>query len=321
MALLAVENLQTYFSSGGKTVRAVDGVSFQMEPGEFLGLVGESGCGKTTTALSLMRLLPKGGRIAGGRIDFNGQVVTELSDEALRRFRWKEISVVFQGAMNALNPVQRVGDQIAEAIMLHEQVEQAEAITRVKRLLELVEIEGRRAKEYPHEFSGGMRQRVMIAMALALNPKLVIGDEPTTALDVMVQAQIFQLIERLRQEFNLSMIIITHDLSVLGDVCDRVAVMYAGQLVEIGKIEDIFRQPGHPYTQRLLAAFPHIGGSRLMPAAIAGNPPDLTEEIVGCRFAPRCQCVGAACQEGPPPLCDLGNGHQIFCHRGGEVVD
>ncbi len=321
MALLEVNNLQTHFASEGGTVRAVDGVSFAMEPGEFLGLVGESGCGKTTTALSLMRLLPRGGRIAGGQIKFNGQDVTALGEEELRRFRWKEISVVFQGAMNALNPVQRVGDQIAEAIILHEGVEQAEAVIRVKRLLELVEIEGRRAKEYPHEFSGGMRQRVMIAMALALNPRLVIGDEPTTALDVMVQAQIFQLIESLRLEFNLSMIIITHDLSVLGDVCDRVAVMYAGQIVEIGSIEDIFRQPGHPYTRRLLAAFPQIGGPRVMPDAIPGNPPDLREELRGCRFAPRCNCTRAICQEGAPPQCDLGKGHLVFCHRGGEVID
>lgn len=321
MTLLQVENLTTCYRSEGKIVRAVDGVNFSMQPGEFLGLVGESGCGKTTTALSLMKLLPPGGWVDNGKVLFNGEDVLSKTDEELQRFRWKEISVIFQGAMNALNPVQRIGDQIAEAIMLHENVEMDEAVRRVKRLLELVDIEGRRAKEYPHEFSGGMRQRVMIAMALALHPQLVIGDEPTTALDVMVQAQIFELIERLREEFRLSMIIITHDLSVLGDICDRVAVMYAGKIVEIGMIEDIFSKPAHPYTRMLLAAFPHIGAKRELADAIPGNPPDLSDPPPGCRFAPRCPYAVPDCNQGDIAVTDIGRGHQVYCRRGGDLID
>ena len=314
MPLLEIDDLHVSFAASGGRVHAVNGVNLSLDHGEILGLVGESGCGKTTTALSILRLLPQGGRVDSGRVLFEGRDVLAMRDDELRGFRWKEASVIFQGAMNALNPVQRVGDQIAEAIMLHDHASTEEAVRRTKGLFELVDIEGRRAKEYPHEFSGGMRQRVMIAMALALKPKLVIGDEPTTALDVMVQAQIFDLIERLKTEFRLSMILITHDLSVLGEVCDRVAVMYAGRLAEVAPIEELLADPRHPYTRYLIASFPRVGGERAIADSIAGDPPDLREMQAGCLFAPRCAEAKEECRVSAPSGLDLGNGHVVYCH-------
>jgi oligopeptide/dipeptide ABC transporter ATP-binding protein len=317
VALLEIKGLSVSFESGAGRVRAVNGVDLALERGEILGLVGESGCGKTTTALSILRLLPRGGRVDSGSVLFEGRDVLAMGEAELRAFRWKEASVVFQGAMNALNPVQRVGDQIVEAILEHEAVDRDEAARRVKRLFDIVGIESRRAGEYPHEFSGGMRQRVMIAMALACEPKLVIGDEPTTALDVMVQAQIFDLIERLKGELGLSMVIITHDLSVLGDVCDRAAVMYAGRIAEVAAIDDLFARPEHPYTRYLIASFPRVGGDRKLPDSISGEGPDLRDLPSGCLFAPRCPDATARCAIEPPAARDLGRGHVVYCSREG----
>ncbi len=234
----------------------MQGVSFELGEGEALGLAGESGCGKTTTALAVMRLLPYNGRIVSGEIRFNGRNLVKLSELSIQRVRWKDISIIFQGAMNSLNPVRNIGRQIAEPIILHERVDEEEAMKRVGELLELVGINRDRRRDFPHEFSGGMRQRVMIAMALACNPKLVIADEPVTALDVMIQAQILELLERLRKELHLSMILISHDLSVMAETCDKVAIMYGGKMMEVGKTVDVFTDPKHPYTQGLVAAFP-----------------------------------------------------------------
>ena len=301
------------FSTQAGPVHAVRGASFRLEQGEALGLAGESGCGKTTTALSLMRLLPYNGKIVSGSIRFRGRNLVRLSNLSMRNVRWKDISIVFQGAMNSLNPVQRVGRQIAEPIILHEKVEEDQAMKRVEGLLELVGIPRKRATEYPHEFSGGMRQRAMIAMALACNPKLVIADEPVTALDVMIQAQILELLERLRRDLHLSMILISHDLSVLAETCDRVAIMYAGKIVEVGSKLDVFTDPKHPYTQGLVRAFPDIRGARDMPEAIPGDVPSLIQPPPGCSFHPRCKFAFDRCMKEEPSLAEVSPRRQAAC--------
>ncbi len=312
--LLEVKDLRTYFSLDGATVRAVDGVSFRLEQGEALGIAGESGCGKTTTALSLVRLLPPNARIEGGSVRLYGIDLVNKTPNALRRYRWREISIVFQGAMNALNPVTTIGDQIAEPISERMGVDRTAALTRARELLELVGIPGKRANAFPHELSGGMRQRAMIAMALACDPALVIGDEPTTALDVMIQAQILELLERLRRDLGLSLILITHDLSVIAETCDRVMVMYAGRVAEEGPVREVFTQPRHPYTQKLLAAFPNIHGHRRALEVIPGSPPDLRDPPPGCRFAPRCEFAMDVCRIEVPPEVTFRDHVRVACH-------
>jgi peptide/nickel transport system ATP-binding protein len=299
--LLVVEDLKTYFSTGSGPVRAVDGVSFKVEHGEALGIAGESGCGKTTTALSLVRILPANAKIISGSISLMGIDLVPKSDNALRRYRWREISIVFQGSMNALNPVRRIRDQIAEPIEERLGETPKAARKRAGDLLELVGIPRKRGDAYPHQLSGGMRQRAMIAMALACDPAIVIGDEPTTALDVIVQAQILELLEDLRQKLGLSLILITHDLSVIAETCDRVMVMYAGRIAEEGPVDEVFRRPRHPYTQKLMAAFPNIHADRRTLDVIPGEPPDLRRPPPGCRFAPRCPFVMPVCREVVPP--------------------
>ncbi len=311
--LLVVEGLQTYFTIESETVRAVDGVSFRLDHGEALGIAGESGCGKTTTALSLVRLLPPNARIVGGSVRLMGIDLIPKSENALRRYRWREISIVFQGAMNALNPVQRVRDQIAEPIEERLGASSAEARQRAGELLELVGIPGGRGSAYPHELSGGMRQRAMIAMALACDPAIVIGDEPTTALDVMVQAQILKLLEDLRHQLGLSLILITHDLSVIAETCDRVMVMYAGRVAEEGPVSEVFGRPRHPYTQKLLGAFPNIHADRRALAVIPGSPPDLRNPPPGCRFAPRCAFAMDVCSVEVPAETTF-DGVRVACH-------
>lgn len=314
MTLLDVRNLKTYFHTQEGTVRSVDGVSFSIDEGESLGLVGESGCGKTTTALSITRLLPPEGKIVEGEILFDGIDLSTLSSSQIRRKRWNDISIVFQGAMNALNPVMKISEQISEVIVLHKGVTQGAARKRVKELFELVEISVNRIDQFPHEFSGGMKQRVMIAMALACDPRLVIGDEPTTALDVMVQAQILELLERLRRDMKMSMILITHDLSVMGETCDKVAVMYAGKIVETGTVEVVLEQHVHPYTEKLVSSFPNIYGKRDMVSSIPGSPPNLLNPPQGCRFASRCEHVADLCRNVEPELKELTPGHFVACH-------
>ncbi len=314
MKLLEVKNLQTWFHISKGELKAVDGVSFTVDYGECLGMVGESGCGKTTSALSICKLLPKEGYIKGGQILLEGVDMAPLSDEEIRKRRWKDVSIIFQGAMNAMNPVKTVGWQIAEAIVLHEGVSKAEAMKRAGDLLELVEVPRDRVSRYPHEFSGGMKQRAMIAMALACDPKLIIGDEPTTALDVMVQAQILNLLERLRRERNMGMIIITHDLAILAETCTHIAVMYAGKIMELGTVDDIFKRAAHPYTLRLIGCFPNVGREKLIPDGIPGYPPILIEPPSGCLFHPRCDKCMDICRASLPEPKDIGGGHMVACH-------
>ena len=302
-------------------MHAVSGVSFALDEGEALGLAGESGCGKTTTALALMRLLPYNGRIISGSIVFRGRDLVKASDMRIRKVRWKDISIIFQGAMNSLNPVRNIGQQIAEPIILHEKVEEDAAMDRVGELLELVGINRERRRDFPHEFSGGMRQRVMIAMALACNPKLVIADEPVTALDVMIQAQILELLERLRKELHLSMILISHDLSVMAETCEKVAIMYGGKMMEVGKTVDVFTDPKHPYTQGLVAAFPDIRGQRTMPASIPGDVPSLINPPTGCVFHPRCKFAFDRCIAAEPALAEVTPGRRAACFLYPEVSE
>jgi len=312
--LLEVQNMTTYYKLKEGYVRACENISLHLEQGEALGLVGESASGKTTAALSLIKLLPENAQVMGGSIRINNRDIAGASEEELRSIRWKEIAIIFQGAMNALNPVRRIGAQIVEALRIHEKMTEKEACYRAAELFEKVEIDPARVREYPHEFSGGMRQRAMIAMAIACSPKIVIGDEPTTALDVMVQAQVLQLLEQLRRERQMGMILITHDLSVVGETCDRVAVMYAGRIVESGLTETVFEKPAHPYTQALIAAFPNIEGERYLASSIPGNPPNLLYPPAGCRFHERCGQAYARCSEEEPLAVELSNRHNASCH-------
>jgi peptide/nickel transport system ATP-binding protein len=312
--LLDVRDLSVTYGSGSESVRAVRGVSFSLAAGETLGMAGESGCGKTTVALSLLRLLPSSARL-GGEILFKGEDIIGLGWQKLRAVRWAEASVVFQGAMSALNPVRTIGEQICEPILLHEQVSQRVARARAAELLDSVGVTSRRHSSYPHELSGGQRQRVMIAMALACQPDLIIADEPTTALDVIVQAQILQLLTGLVRERQISMIMISHDLSVLGETCDRLAIMYAGRIAEAGPSRDVLGAPRHPYTRILARAFPRLGDleSRMAPAGLPGEPPDLRGEITGCPFAPRCPEVIPECRTREIELWPAGERRESAC--------
>ncbi len=315
MPVLDVEGLRTYYTTLRGDVKAVDGISFNVEKGEALGIAGESGCGKTTLALSLLRLLPSGGKIVAGTVVFDGTSLGSLTDEGIRKIRWKGISLVFQGAMNALNPVFKIGDQIVEAIKTHEPAtSNREAWKRAGDLLELVGIERGRATNYPHEFSGGMKQRALIAMALALNPQMLIADEPGTALDVIVQAQVLKLMRELKEKLDLGMILISHDLSILAETSDKLAIMYAGKFVEYGDVKEVFREPLHPYTQGLLGAFPRIQGARQKLLSVPGSPPDLLNPPTGCRFHPRCPYAMDICRQEEPLLKKAGSGeHDVAC--------
>jgi peptide/nickel transport system ATP-binding protein len=325
--LLDVRDLAVTYRSGKEAVRAVRGVSFTLEAGQTLGMAGESGCGKTTVALSLLRLLPANATL-GGQILFKGSDVITLGWQKLRAVRWAEASVVFQGAMSALNPVRTVGEQICEPILLHEKASRREAEARAAELLDSVGVPSRRKASYPHELSGGQRQRVMIAMALACRPDLIIADEPTTALDVIVQAQILTLLTGLVAERRISMIVISHDLSVLGQTCDRLAIMYAGRLVEAGPSQRVLSDPRHPYTRILSRAFPRTGdpASRLAPAGLPGEPPDLTGDLAGCPFAPRCPEVMPECVTTDVELWPAGPARESACIKvlgqdGGDAGD
>jgi len=316
MVLLDVQNLTTYYTTMRGPVRAVEDVNFQLKKGEAMGLAGESGCGKTTIALSLLRILPFNGKIIRGKILLKKKDIVQLSDKRLREdVRWKSISLIFQGAMNALNPVYNIENQIVEAIRIHEpEVSKKEARERVGKLFEMVGIEAARAKNYPHEFSGGMRQRAMIAMALASNPDMLIADEPGTALDVIVQAQVLKLLNELKKSLNLSIIMITHDLSLITETCEKLVIMYAGNVAESGDIVAMHKKPLHPYTQDLISAFPNIHAKKRRMTSIPGSPPDLLQPPSGCRFHPRCKYAKDICRKETPKLKEADKNHYVACH-------
>lgn len=312
--LLEVKDLSVTYATAGGDVPAVRGADFTVGVGEKLGLAGESGCGKSTVALALLRLLPKTATVSG-QILLSGDDIVTMKWGALRAVRWAGASIIFQGAMHSLNAVQKIGRQVAEPIILHEKVSEEVARRRVGDLLEQVGLPARRAGSYPHELSGGMRQRVMIAMALACNPQLIIADEPTTALDVMIQAQVLRLIESLVADHGISLIMISHDLSVLADTCDRLAVMYAGRVVEDGQAAEVFDHARHPYSAALAGAFPRIGdaASRHNPQGLAGDPPDPADLPSGCSFHPRCASRLDVCSSVDPQLWPAGDGHESAC--------
>ncbi len=316
MPLLNVEDLKTYYSIKRGFVKAVDGVSFEVEKGEGVGLVGESGCGKTTCALSILKILPPEGQILGGKILYKDIDIVKLNEKEMRQqIRWKGISIVFQGVMNALNPVYKVSDQIIEAIQIHEpKVNREEARERAEKLFELVGLDPSRIDNYPFEFSGGMRQRAMIAMALACNPDILIADEPGTALDVIVQAQVLKLLRELKERLNLGMILITHDLSIVSETCEKIVIMYAGKVVERGDIVEIYKDTLHPYAEGLLKAFPEIKGPRMRMNSIPGSPPNLLHPPSGCRFHPRCKYAMDICKKEEPPLVMVKKNHYVACH-------
>jgi len=315
MPVIDVDHLTINYRTMRGPVRAAENVSFKVEKGEALGLAGESGCGKTTVALSLLRMLPFNGKIVSGKIIYDGRDISKISEKELReKIRWKAISIVFQGAMNALNPVFRVGEQISEAIYTHEpDVKKEEIAQRTTKLFELVGLDPSRIDNYPHEYSGGMRQRALIAMALACNPGLLISDEPCTALDVIVAAQVLKLLREIKAKLNIGMILISHDLSIIAETCEKVGIMYAGMLSEYGDAGDIFREPLHPYTQGLISAFPSIRSERVKMVSIAGTPPDLLRPPTGCRFHPRCQYAMDICRKIVPSWSRIEDRRYVAC--------
>jgi peptide/nickel transport system ATP-binding protein len=317
--ILQVRDLHVWFDlQGGGELHAVQGIGFDLGAGERMGLIGESGCGKTTAILALMGLLPPSASVAGS-IVLGGEEILAGGEEAMRPHRWRDVAMIFQGAMNAFNPVRRIVDQLVEPMQLHGVAEGRAARRRAAELLELVGIPGDRAQSYPHEFSGGMRQRAAIAMALACNPKVLLADEPTTALDVMIQAQVLELLMGLTAELDLALVLVTHDLLIVAQVCERAAVMYAGTIAEAGAMEMLFHEPRHPYTRMLFGAAPDLYG-RGDVVSIPGAPPRLDREIVGCPFAPRCDSVFDACRSITPETLSVGPGHVARCHLNDPAV-
>ncbi len=312
--VLQVEKLKIYYYTLRGIVRAVDNVWFSLGKGEVLGIAGESGCGKSTLAYGLLRLVPPPGRITGGRILIDGVDVVGLPEPVVRKkFRWTRISMVFQAAMNALNPVYTVGYQIAEPLIYHKGMTKREAMEEARRLIRLMGLPESIADRYPHELSGGQKQRVVIAMALALKPDIVIADEPTTALDVVVQAQILNLLKKLKMEMGMSLILISHDLSIIAEMADKIAIMYAGKIVEYGDSIKVFTNPLHPYTRGLIAAVPDIRAPKGRLSYIPGSPPDLRRPPPGCRFHPRCRHAGKRCAAEEPPLVEVEKDHYVAC--------
>ena len=312
--VLNVDDLCVQFIIDGVVVEAVNGVTFQVKKGKTVGLVGETGAGKTTTAKAIMHLIPDPpGKIQRGSITLSGKDVLSMGKKELEQIRGVDVAMIFQDPMTALNPVYTVGEQIAESIAIHEHLNHREAYEKAKEMLEIVGIPGSRAEDYPHQFSGGMKQRVVIAMALACNPKLLIADEPTTALDVTIQAQVLDLMRNLREKYNMAMIMITHDLGIVAEICDEVAVMYAGRIIEQGTLEEVFNNTKHPYTEGLFNSLPNINNRQAELKPIPGLMPDPSNLPKGCAFAPRCPYATAACQEKQPSMHKFSESHSVLC--------
>jgi len=319
MKVLEIENLSTHYLLGAEIVYAVDGVSFDITAGETFGLAGESGCGKTTVAKSIMRILPDNGLIAGGEIWLDGQELVNLAEEEAKKIRWRKVSMVFQYAMNAFNPVLQIGDQIVEVLQQKEGCSKEAAREKASGLFEEVGLEASRLRDYPHEFSGGMRQRAIIGQALACDPKLMIADEPVTALDVIVQGKILDLLDKLQEKYNLAVLLITHDLSVIAEESDRVGIMYAGSLMEMGDVVSIFKDSLHPYTAKLIGAFPSVVGEKTKLEFLPGAPPDLTSPPKGCKFHERCPFAKKICGTKRPEYREFSKNHFAACHFAGEL--
>lgn len=312
--IIEVKNLEVAYLTEAGDIHAVNHVSFAIPRGTAFGLVGETGAGKTTTALSMLRLIQEPGKIQSGEIIFKGGNLFDISEKEMQLIRGAEISMIFQDPMTALNPVHTIGAQIAEVIRLHQDCSKGEALERAAQMLEKVGIPADRVGDYPHQLSGGMKQRVVIAIALACNPELLIADEPTTALDVTVQAQVLEMINGLKEEFNTAMLLITHDLGIVAETCDAVGIMYAGEIVEMGNLEQIFDYTAHPYTKGLFASIPKLDEEVARLSPIAGLMPDPANLPEGCKFHPRCPYASEVCKQQPPELRDLGEGHLVRCH-------
>jgi peptide/nickel transport system ATP-binding protein len=320
--LIEIDDLVVDYPLTRGVARAVDHVSLSIDAGEIVGLAGESGCGKSTVAQAILRVLRPPGEISGGRILFQGTDIASLRPRELRKFRWRNVSLVFQSAMNSLNPVMRIGDQFIDMMQAHQRVRKTTALARAGELLERVGIDRDRVRAYPHELSGGMRQRVVIAMALALNPELIVLDEPTTALDVVVQREILEQLAALKRDFGFAVLFITHDLSLLVEISDRIAIMYAGRIVELATSDELFAKPAHPYTAGLIASFPPLAGERVRLTGIPGSPPDLRNPPPGCRFHPRCPMMRPTpCTTDEPALRVVGaSGRRAACHFSEELL-
>ncbi len=317
--LLDVVDLKSYYYTRRGIARAVDGVTFSLEQGQHLGLIGESGSGKTTTGRAIIRVMPRNAHIAGGQVFFKGQDLVKLPEKEMRQKRWRELAMIPQASMGSLDPVYRVGDQMSEVLVDRGGLSRGAARERAKELFKLVGLDVNRLDYYPHEFSGGMKQRAVIAMSLALDPALVIADEPVTALDVIVQHQVLETLRQLQERLSLSVIMITHDMSVVAQTCDVVAVMYAGKIVERGATRQIFSAPFHPYTLGLQNAYPNLAQPKDTLISIEGFPPDLTHPPTGCRFSARCPFAVERCRHEEPPLVEVQSGHYAACHRAPEV--
>lgn len=319
--ILRVEGLRTYFYTYAGVVKAVDDISLEVNKGETLGVVGESGSGKTVTAQSIMRIVPQPGRILDGRIEFEGKNLLSLRENQMQRLRGKEIAYIFQDPTTTLDPVYTVGDQLAEVIMRHQQLSKHDALQKAMKLLRTVEIPDPevRINQYPHQLSGGTKQRIAIARALSCEPTLIIADEPTTALDVTIQAQILELLKELQRKLGVSMMLITHDMGIVAEICDRVTVLYAGQVCESGTAEQVFEKPKHPYTEALLTSVPSLTLKKEKLSVIPGNVPNLIQPPSGCRFHPRCQYAKQICIDKVPILEPIGDGRWVHCHRQKEL--